>query len=152
MASGFRDFIAKGNVIDLAVAVIIGAAFTKIVTSLTEDVIMPLLGWAVGDMDFSRYFVRLGDLPAGYAGDPNNYAQLKEAGVAMIGYGAFVSAAISFLILAFLVYLLVRALKKAMPDKEVTAAEAADIVLLTEIRDELRAARPGPKKAPSTSH
>ena len=138
MASGFRAFIAKGNVIDLAVAVIIGAAFTAIVTSLTEDVIMPLLGWAIGDMDFSRYFIRLGDLPAGYAGDPSNYAQLKEAGVAMIGYGAFISAAINFLILAFLVYLLVRSLKKAMPDEVVTPAEAADIVLLTEIRDELR--------------
>ena len=144
MASGFRAFIAKGNVIDLAVAVIIGAAFTAIVTSLTEDVIMPLLGWAIGDMDFSRYFVRLGDLPAGYAGDPNNYAQLKEAGVAMIGYGAFISAAINFLILAFLVYLLVRALKKAMPDEEVTVAEAAEVVLLTEIRDELRAQRVAP--------
>jgi large conductance mechanosensitive channel len=143
MASGFKAFIAKGNVIDLAVAVIIGAAFTKIVTSLTEDVIMPVLGWAIGDMDFSRYFIRLGALPAGYPGDPNSYVQLKEAGVAMIGYGAFISAAINFLILAFLVYLLVRALKKAMPDEVVTPAEAADIVLLTEIRDELRARNAG---------
>jgi large conductance mechanosensitive channel len=149
MASGFRAFIARGNVIDLAVAVIIGAAFTAIVTSLTEDVIMPILGWLIGDLDFSAYFIRLGDLPAGYAGDPASYAQLKEAGVPMIGYGAFISAAVNFLILAFMVYLLVRAVKRAMPDKEVTAAEAAEIVLLREIRDELRAARPD---GTSTSH
>ena len=107
--SGFREFIAKGNVLDLAVAVIIGAAFATIVTSLTDDIIMPVIGWLFGGLDFSSYFVRLGPIPAGYAGDPNNYAALKEAGVPMIGYGQFVTAVVAFLILAFVIYQLVRA-------------------------------------------
>ncbi len=139
---GFRDFISRGNVVDLAVAVILGAAFTGIVASLTDDMLMPVIGWLVGDLDFSNYFIRLGELPLGYAGDPNNYAALKEAGVPMIGYGMFVSALVQFLIVAFLIYLIVRALRRAMRAREAAeaaaAAEAADIVLLREIRDELR--------------
>jgi len=149
MLSGFRAFIMRGNVVDLAVAVIIGAAFTKIVTSLTEDVIMPVIGAIIGDADFSSYFILLGDIPASYRGDPNSYAALKEAGVAMIGYGALISAAVHFLIVAFIIYLLIQALKKAVREKEAaTPAEAAEIALLREIRDELRAGRAGP----STSH
>jgi large conductance mechanosensitive channel len=139
MLKGFREFINRGNVIDLAVAVIIGAAFTGIVKSLTDDLLMPVIGWLVGDLDFSNYFVSLGPLPASYAGDPDNYAALKAAGVPMIGYGQFVTAAVNFLIVAFIIFLLVRAMKKALPDKDVpTPAEPADIALLREIRDELR--------------
>ena len=149
MLSGFKAFIMRGNVVDLAVAVIIGAAFTKIVTSLTEDVIMPVIGAVIGDADFSSYFILLGDVPASYRGDLNSYAALKEAGVAMIGYGTLVSAAVHFLIVAFIIYLVIQGLKKSMREKEAaTPAEAAEIALLREIRDELRSGRAGP----STSH
>ncbi|MFN3725117.1 MAG: large conductance mechanosensitive channel protein MscL [Allosphingosinicella sp.] len=146
MLSGFKTFIMRGNVVDLAVAVIIGAAFTGIVTSLTEDVIMPFIGWLIGDADFSSYYILLGDVPAGM--NATNYAALKEAGVAMIGYGALVTAAVNFLIVAFIIYLVIKALKKAVREKEVVEAEAAEIALLREIRDELRAGRTGA----STSH
>ncbi len=140
MLQGFREFINRGNVVDLAVAVIIGAAFTSIVTSLTDDIIMPAIGWAVGDFDFSNYFVRLGEVPATYRGDPNSYAALKEAGVPMIGYGEFLTAAVNFLIIAFIIYLLVRSVRQIVPDKDVPqAAEPAEVALLREIRDELRA-------------
>jgi large conductance mechanosensitive channel len=138
MIQGFKEFISRGSVLDLAVAVIIGAAFTKIITSLTDDLIMPVIGWLVGDLDFSNYFVRLGPVPAGYAGDPNNYAALKEAGVPMLGYGQFVSAAVNFLIVAFIIYLLVRAIMRAAPPKPVETEDPAEIMLLREIRDELR--------------
>ena len=139
MLQGFKDFINRGNVVDLAVAVIIGAAFTGIVTSLTDDIIMPVIGWMIGDLDFSNYFVRLGSLPATYRGDPDNYTALKEAGVPMIGYGEFLTAAVNFLIIAFIVYLIVRSLKQMVPDKDVPqAAEPAEVALLREIRDELR--------------
>src|SRR3712207_4620868 len=110
--SGFREFIARGNVLDLAVAVIIGAAFGAIVTSLTDDIIMPAIGALVGDMDFSNYFVRLGPIPAGYQGDPGNYAALKAAGVPMLGYGQFLTAVVIFLILAFIIYQLVKAAQR----------------------------------------
>jgi len=147
MLSGFRAFIMRGNVVDLAVAVIIGAAFTGVVTSLTEDVLMPIIGWLIGDADFSSYFVLLGSAPAGV--DPSNYAALKAAGVPMIGYGALVTAAVNFLIVAFIIYLVVQALKKAVREtEEATPAEAAEIALLREIRDELRSGRTGA----STSH
>ena len=94
--AGFREFLARGNVLDLAVAVIIGAAFGAIVTSLTGDIIMPAVGAIFGEMDFSSYFIRLGPIPAGYAGDPNNYAALKAAGVPMLGYGQFLTALVNF--------------------------------------------------------
>jgi large conductance mechanosensitive channel len=139
MLQGFKAFINRGNVIDLAVAVIIGAAFGRIVTSLTDDLIMPLIGWAIGDLDFSNYFIRLGALPANFAGDSGSYAALKAAGVPMIGYGQFATAAVNFLIVAFLIYLLVRSIKRVLPDKDVAqAAEPANVALLREIRDELR--------------
>ena len=144
---GFRAFITRGNVVDLAVAVIIGAAFTAIVTSLTDDVLMPVIGWIFGGLDFSSYFVALGEIPAGV--DPNNYEALKQAGVPMIGYGQFVTALVNFLIVAFIIYLIVRALRKAMAEKAGAAGDAADIVLLREIRDELRAR--GGSGGPGTS-
>jgi large conductance mechanosensitive channel len=137
--SGFREFIAKGNVLDLAVAVIIGAAFATIVTSLTDDIIMPVIGWIFGGLDFSSYFVRLGPLPAGYAGDPNNYAALKEAGVPMIGYGQFATAVVAFLILAFVVYQLVRMAARARlsPTEAPPAGPSEELLVLREIRDAL---------------
>ena len=137
----FRAFIAKGNVLDLAVAVIIGAAFAAIVTSLTGDVIMPLIGAIVGKLDFSNYYVLLGPVPADYHG-PMSYAALKAAGVPMLGYGAFLTALVNFLILAFVIFLLVKAATRAMrrgeaPPEE-AAAPAEEVLLLREIRDALK--------------
>jgi large conductance mechanosensitive channel len=137
--SGFRAFIAKGNIMDLAVAVIIGAAFAKIVGSLTDDVIMPVVGAVFGGLDFSNYFIVLKPVPAGYHG-PMSYAALKAAGVPMLGYGAFITAAVNFLILAFIIYLMVKyAIRLMTPAEEAApAGPAEDVVLLREIRDELR--------------
>ena len=139
MFSEFKAFIARGNVLDLAVAVIIGAAFGTIVTSLTGDVIMPVIGWLFGGADFSGYFILLG-VPAGYEGSLTDYAALKEAGAAMIGYGAFLTALINFLILAFVIFLLVRAANRLIAKKDEAAPPAgpSEIDLLTEIRDELK--------------
>ena len=137
MVHEFKTFIARGNVLDLAVGVIIGAAFGKIVTSLTESVIMPVIGWLFGGMDFANYFVRLGPVPADYAGEPGNYAQLKEAGVPMIGYGDFVTQLINFLIVAWVIFLIVKAANKASPPAEAPAGPS-EVELLAEIRDELR--------------
>jgi large conductance mechanosensitive channel len=138
MLKDFREFIARGNVIDLAVAVIIGAAFATIVSSLTDDIIMPIVGAVVGGMDFSNYFLLL-SVPEGYAGSRTDYASLRAAGAAMIGYGAFITVVINFLILAFIIFLLVRYAKKVTARFEAAkAADATEIALLTEIRDELR--------------
>lgn len=136
--SGFKQFIAKGNVLDLAVAVIIGAAFAKIVTSLTEDIIMPVVGALFGGLDFSNYYVLLKPVPPTYHG-PMTYAALKAAGVPVLGYGAFVSSAVAFLILAYIIYMLVRVATRMIPSKsEAIVAPTDEAVLLREIRDELR--------------
>ncbi|WP_370187380.1 large conductance mechanosensitive channel protein MscL [Qipengyuania sp.] len=153
MLKDFRAFIAKGNVMDLAVAVIIGAAFSAIVKSLTDEIIMPIVGAVFGGADFSRYFILL-DVPEGYDGPLDDYAALQEAGAAMIGYGSFLTAVINFLILAFIVFLLVRYAKKVMAEfeekKEAAPSGPSEIDLLKDIRDELRAARPdyAPEKGP----
>ena len=124
----FKKFIARGNVLDLAVGVIIGAAFGKIVTSLTENIIMPLIGWVFGDIDFSNYFLLLGDVPEGYAGSLTDYAALKAAGVAMLGYGTFVTQIINFLIVAAVLFMLLRTvnqvIEKLEREKQAAAAEA----------------------------
>ena len=137
----FKAFIAKGNVLDLAVAVIIGAAFTAIVTSLTADVIMPLIGAIVGNLDFSNYYMLLGPVPAGYHG-PMTYAALKAAGVPMLGYGAFLTALVNFLILAFIIFMLVKAATRMMRRRgevvEAAPEPAEEVLLLREIRDSLR--------------
>ena len=133
----FRAFIAKGNVLDLAVAVIIGAAFATIVSSLTGDLIMPVVGAVFGGLDFSNYFILLGPVPEGYAG-PMSYAALKAAGVPMLGYGQFATALVNFLILAFIIFQFVRLATKAMPKADAAEAPAEEVVLLREIRDELR--------------
>lgn len=139
MLKEFKEFIAKGNVLDLAVAVIIGAAFGKIVSSLTDEIIMPIIGAIFGGADFSNHFVLL-SVPDGYEGPLGDYAALKEAGAAMVGYGAFISAVINFLILAFIIFLLVRAANRLMKQQEEAPAPAgpSETELLTEIRDELR--------------
>jgi large conductance mechanosensitive channel len=149
MLKEFRAFIARGNVLDLAVAVIIGAAFSKIVTSLTDDVLMPVIGKIFGGLDFSSYFLRMGPIPANYAGSLTDYAALKKAGVPLLGYGAFVTQAVNFVIVAFIIFLLIRTVNRAttMFEKQkadapaVPQPEPADVALLREIRDELRARR-----------
>jgi large conductance mechanosensitive channel len=138
MLSEFKAFIAKGNVLDLAVAVIIGAAFATITKSLTDDIIMPIVGAIFGGLDFANYFVVLGPVPDTFKGDPTSYAALKEAGVAVLGWGQFVTVIINFLILAFVVFLLVRAATKSMRKAEEAPAGPSEVDLLTEIRDELR--------------
>ena len=137
MMSEFRTFIARGNVLDLAVAVIIGAAFATITTSLTEDLIMPMVGAIFGGLDFSSYFVLLGPIPDGFRGNPQSYADLKTAGVAVLGWGQFVTVLINFLILAWIIFLLVRTANR-ITRREDPLAGPSEVELLTEIRDELR--------------
>lgn len=110
----FRKFIARGNVLDLAIGVVIGAAFGKITTALTESVLMPTIGWLFGDVDFSNWFIRLGAIPGGYEGSTDNYAQLKEAGVAMIGYGDLMTQVMNFLILAVALFLLLKVINRVL--------------------------------------
>ena len=140
MLNDFRAFIAKGNVLDLAVAVIIGAAFGKIVTSLTDDIIMPIVGKIFGGLDFSSHFMLLGPIPADYHGSMTDYAALKKAGAPVLGWGAFITEVVSFVILAFIIFLMVRWATKLMRKSEVveTATGPTEIELLAEIRDELR--------------
>ena len=137
MLSEFREFIARGNVLDLAVAVIIGAAFATITTSLTEDVIMPVVGAIFGGLDFASHFVVLGPLPEGFKGDPASYAALKEAGVPVLGWGQFLTVVINFIILAFVIFLIVRWANR-MKKPANAAPGPNEVELLTEIRDELR--------------
>ncbi|MCP5396504.1 MAG: large conductance mechanosensitive channel protein MscL [Sphingomonadaceae bacterium] len=138
MLNEFKEFIAKGNVLDLAVAVIIGGAFGTIVTSLTGDVIMPVVGYIFGGADFTNQFILL-STPAGYEGALDDYAALKEAGAAMIGYGAFLTAIINFVILAFIIFLIVRYANKLNKKQEEAApAGPSEVDLLTEIRDALK--------------
>ncbi len=137
MLSEFKAFIARGNVMDLAVAVIIGGAFGKIVTSLTEDVIMPVVGKVFGGLNFSSYFLLLGPVPATYSGSQADYAALKKAGVPLLGYGEFITQAVNFVILAFIIFLLVKLANKLI-DKKPDAATTEDVLLLREIRDELK--------------
>jgi large conductance mechanosensitive channel len=146
MLKEFKAFISRGNVLDLAVAVIIGAAFSKIVSSLTDDVIMPIIGKLTGNLDFSGHFLRLGPVPADYKGSLTSYADLKKAGVTMIGYGEFVTQVVNFLIVAFVIFLIVRGVSRGLAAIEHEKAQApvapkadsAEVILLREIRDELR--------------
>jgi len=138
MLKEFRDFIARGNVLDLAVAVIIGAAFGTIATSLTGDIIMPVVGAIFGGLDFSSHFVVLGQIPPDYAGSVTDYAALKKAGIPVLGWGQFLTVAINFLILAFIIFLLVRTANKMMKKPEESTAGPTEVDLLTEIRDELK--------------
>jgi large conductance mechanosensitive channel len=141
MTSEFREFALKGNVMDLAVGVIIGAAFGKIVDSLVKDLIMPIVGRVVGGLDFSNWFIMLGAPPTGYAG-PMTYEALTKAGVPLFAYGNFITVAINFVILAFVIFMMVKQVNRLK--REAPAAPAAppptpeDVVLLREIRDALK--------------
>ncbi len=141
MFTEFKAFIMRGNVLDLAVAVIIGAAFGTIVTSFTDDLIMPIIGAVTGGLDFSSKFMLLGDVPASYTGPLTDYDALKKAGVALFGYGKFLTTVINFIIVAFVIFMVVRAANK-MQKPVADAAPAGPTpseMLLTEIRDELKA-------------
>ena len=138
-ASEFREFAVKGNVVDLAVGVIIGAAFGKIVDSVVKDLIMPIVGRVFGTLDFSNWFVTLGSPPAGYSG-PMTYEALTKAGVPLFAYGNFITVALNFLILAFIIFLMVKQInrlkREAPPPPPVAPPE--DVVLLRQIRDLLK--------------
>lgn len=134
MLSEFKAFIARGNVLDLAVAVIIGAAFAKIVASLTDDVIMPLIGLVFGGLDFSDQYVVL----SGTVASGTSLEAARAAGANVLAWGSFVSAVISFLILAWVIFLLVKAANRAMRRGPDAPAGPSETDLLTEIRDELR--------------
>ena len=139
MLSEFKAFIAKGNVLDLAVAVIIGAAFATLAASLTSDIIMPIVAAIFGGLDFSSHFIILGAVPETYHGSLTDYAALKAAGVAVLGWGEFLTVVINFLILAFIIFLIVRAANRMIVRKaEAVDAGPTEIDLLTEIRDQLR--------------
>ena len=138
--SEFKDFAVKGNAIDLAVGVIIGAAFGKIVDSLVGDVIMPFLAALLGGkFDFSSLYTVLGTVPAGVA---NNLDAIRKAGVPVFAYGNFITILINFILMAFVIFMLIRQLKKLTDKQEVVEAAPAEVPaaeqLLAEIRDELR--------------
>ncbi|MBN3848982.1 large conductance mechanosensitive channel protein MscL [Paraburkholderia sp. Ac-20342] len=138
----FKEFALKGNVMDLAVGVIIGGAFSSIVNSVVKDLIMPIVGLATGGLDFSNMFIRLGDIPATYKGSPGSYKDLQTAGVAVIGYGSFITVLINFIILAFIIFLMVKFINNLRkPDEaapEEPPATPEDVLLLREIRDSLK--------------
>ena len=139
MVSEFREFAVKGNVMDLAVGVIIGAAFGKIVDSIVNDLIMPIIAAIIGKPDFSNLFVLLGTPPAGTA---MTLDALKKAGVPVFAYGNFLTVVANFIILAFIVFLMIRQvnkLKRAPPPAvAVVVAPPEDVMLLREIRDALK--------------
>jgi len=135
--SEFKEFAVKGNAMDLAVGVIIGAAFGKIVESIVNDLIMPIVGAIFGGFDFSNLFVALGTVPEGVA---MTLAEVKKAGVPVFAYGNFLTILLNFLILAVIVFMLVKQLNR-MKKEAPPAAPAAppeDVVLLREIRDSLK--------------
>ena len=137
MVQEFREFALKGSVMDLAVGVIIGGAFGKIVDSVVNDLIMPIVGRFTGGLDFSNMFLPLAALPADV---PHTLDAVTKAGIPVIAYGHFITVAINFAILAFIIFQMVKAmnrLKKASPPAP--AAPAEDVVLLREIRDALKA-------------
>jgi len=137
MMSEFKEFALKGNVMDLAVGVIIGGAFGKIVDSMVGDLIMPIVGAIFGNIDFSSLFVVLGKVPAGTA---MGLADLKKAGVPVFAYGNFLTIAVNFAILAFIIFMLVKQMNR-MKNEAPAAAPAPtpeDVLLLREIRDNLK--------------
>jgi large conductance mechanosensitive channel len=141
MMKDFRDFAVRGNVIDLAVGVIIGAAFGKIVDSLVRDLIMPVVGRLVGGLDFSNFFIALAPLPADFHG-PQTLAELTRAGVPVLAYGNFITVAINFILLAFIIFWMIRLLTRVKPALDPAKAgpppTPEDVLLLREIRDQLR--------------
>jgi large conductance mechanosensitive channel len=138
IAQEFKEFAVKGNVIDLAVGVIIGGAFGKIVDSVVADLIMPIIGAVIGKLDFTNLFIVLGQ-------NPNNLtvlAELKKAGIPVLAYGSFITVAVNFAILAFIIFMMVKQINRLKRAEPAPAAEAPptpeDVVLLREIRDSLK--------------
>jgi large conductance mechanosensitive channel len=139
MMKEFREFAVKGNVIDLAVGVIIGAAFGKIVDSLVNDLIMPVVGTVFGKLDFSNLFVVLGQVPAGA---DMTLEGLRKLGVPVLAYGSFITVAVNFAILAFIIFLMIKQINRMKnaepPAPAAPDVTAEDVLLLREIRDSLR--------------
>lgn len=139
IAQEFREFAVKGNVIDLAVGVIIGGAFGKIVDSVVSDLILPVVGLVFGKLDFSNLFIVLGNVPAGTA---MTLDALKKAGVPVFAYGNFITVAVNFFILAFIIFMMIKQInrlkRETPPAPAAPAATPEDIVLLREIRDSLK--------------
>lgn len=139
MMQEFKEFAVKGNVIDLAVGVIIGAAFAKIVDSVVSDLILPLVGAVIGKLDFSNLFVVLGSVPAGTL---MTLDALKKAGVPVFAYGNFITVAVNFAILAFIIFLMIKQINRLKKETPVAppapAVTPEDVVLLREIRDSLK--------------
>ena len=134
MVSEFKEFISKGNVLDLAVGVVIGAAFGKIVDSLVKDILMPPIGKVLGGVDFSNLFVILGG-----GGPFPSLKAAQDAGVATLNYGIFINALINFMIIAFVIFLVIKAYNRMRkPPVEVAVAPPEDVLLLREIRDSLK--------------
>ncbi len=137
MLKEFRDFIARGNVIDMAVGIVMGAAFTAIVNSAVGDIIMPIVGWAMSGVDFSNYFVQLG-------GDQvyTSLKSAKDAGVPVLSYGVLINATINFLAVSFFVFWVVKVTNKLKKTTESASVESSvppeEIILLREIRDSLK--------------
>jgi large conductance mechanosensitive channel len=136
----FKEFAVKGNVIDLAVGVIIGGAFGKIVDSVVGDLIMPVVGRVLGGLDFSNYFIALKDVPPGVG---TTLAEVKKAGIPVFAWGNFLTIALNFVILAFIIFLMVKQINRLKREEEpaapaVPAEPPEDVVLLREIRDALK--------------
>lgn len=139
MLQEFKEFAVKGNVMDLAVGVIIGGAFGKIVDSVVGDLVMPLVGGIFGKIDFSNLFIVLGQAPVGTAATLD---ALKKAGVPVFAYGNFITVAVNFAILAFIIFMMVKQInnlkKSTPPEPAAPAVTAEDVLLLREIRDSLK--------------
>ena len=140
MLKEFKEFALKGNVIDLAIGVIVGGAFGKIVDAMVGDLIMPLVSMLIGHLDFSNYFIPLAQVPAQV---PQTLDALKKAGIPVFAYGSFITVAVNFLILAFVIFLMVKQinrLKRMEPEPAAPTpiATPEDILLLREIRDQLK--------------
>ena len=136
IVSEFKEFAIKGNVVDLAIGVIIGAAFGKIVESIVKDLIMPIVGRIIGGLDFSSFFIMLASPPADYQG-AMTYDALSKAGVPLFAYGNFITVAINFVILAFISFIMVKQINRLKKDAP-PAATPEDVLLLREIRDALK--------------
>ena len=135
LASEFREFAVKGNVMDLAVGVIIGAAFGKIVESFVADLIMPIIGRFTGGIDFTNYFIALAPIPANI---PLTLEAVRKAGVPVIAWGNFFNVVLGFIILAFVVFMMVKQMNRMRRTTPATPAPPEDVLLLREIRDSLR--------------
>ena len=136
MLKEFKAFAVRGNVIDLAVGVIIGAAFGKIVDSAVNDLIMPIVAAVIGHLDFSNFFLVLGHAPEGTA---MTLDAMKKAGVPVFAYGNFITVAVNFVILAFIIFLMIKQINKLKGSPEAVAAEPKEeVLLLRDIRDSLK--------------